>query len=84
MSKTPAMIATVNANTARREIAVVVEHADFQSFSRAVLPKARKEFKRWVSENIMFGSLAETGANLGGPDVLGQPRRCFSVVYFTY
>lgn len=84
MSKTPAIEATINADTKNRQIAVVVEHEDWQSFSRAVLPRARKEFKRWVSEHVMFGSLAEVSADLGGPAVRDNPRRCFSVVRFTY
>lgn len=84
MSKLPPMAATLNVNPTRREVAVVVEHDNWQSFSRAVLPKARREFKGWVSENIVFGSLAEVGSNLGGGQLRDQPLRCVSVVYFTY
>jgi hypothetical protein len=78
------MVSTVNANTARREVAVVVEHADWQSFSRAVLPRARKEFRSWIYANVMFGDLCEVAANLGGGALRTDPNRCVSVVYFTY
>lgn len=84
MARTLPMTATVNADTKRREIAVVVEHDHGQSFSRAVMPRARKEFKRWVSENIMFGDLAQTGADLGGAYIRDSKVRCTSIIHFTY
>jgi hypothetical protein len=84
MSKIPTMVATVHANEQRREVAVVVEHEDWQSFSRAVEPRARKEFKRWAYEHVMFGQLAQVGASLGWHTVREQPRRCISVIRFTY
>jgi prophage tail gpP-like protein len=84
MKKIPVMTATVNADTAHRTVTVVVEHADWQSFSRAVEPRAKKEFKRWVSENIVFGDLLHTRSALGWHDVRDVPGRCFSFMTFTY
>lgn len=74
--------ATVNANKDRREVTVVVEHEDWQSYSRSVQPKAKKEFKRWISENIMFGSLAITDALY--LDTTTHEGRSLSVFFFTY
>ena len=84
MAKTPVMIATVNADTAHRTVTVVVEHADWQSFSRAVQPRAKKEFKRWVSEHVMFGDLLHTRSSLAWHDVRDVPGRCLSFMTFTY
>lgn len=84
MAKIPAIEATVNADTAHRTVTVVVEHEIWQSFSRAVLPRGRKEFKRWVSEHIMFGDLREEAADLGGKYLRGTTTRCLSTVTYTY
>lgn len=83
-NKTPTMTATVNADTAHRTVTVVVEHADWQSFSRAVQPRATKEFYRWVSENIMFGDLLHTRSSLGWHDVRDVSGRCLSFMTYTY
>jgi len=84
MAKQIPMTATVNADTAHRTVKVVVEHADWQSFSRAVQPRAKKEFKRWIYENVMFGDLMHTRSSLGWHDVRDTPGRCLSVMTFTY
>ena len=84
MSKTPVMVATVNADTKRREVAVVVEHADHQSFTRAVFPRARKAMKGWVSESIMFGLPYAESANLEVGDVRDMAGRSVSIFHFTY
>lgn len=82
MSKQQPMVVTVNEDKKNRKVAVVVEHADWQSFSRAVGPRARKEFKRWVSEHIVFGHLAETGQSLGWFTTLEG--RCISIFHYSY
>lgn len=76
------MVATVNADTAHRTVTVVVEHADWQSFSRAVLPRATKEFKAWVRDHIMFGDLRRHDASLAWNTT--RDGRCISWVKFTY
>jgi hypothetical protein len=84
MAKAPAMTTHLNVDTAHRTITVVVEHTVWQSFSRAVMPRARRDFKRWIYENVMFGDLRQTVADLGGQYVRGDSTRCFSTVTFTY
>lgn len=83
-TKTPTMTATVNADKAHRTVTVVVEHADWQSFSRAVQPRATKEFKRWVSEHVMFGDLLHTRSVFGWHDVRNTSGRCLSFLTYTY
>lgn len=82
MPKVQPMVTTVNADTKNREVAVIVEHADWQSFSRAVRPRGTKEFKRWVRENIVFGSLERKRESLAWFKT--HEGRCISIMYFTY
>lgn len=86
MAKTPAMIATVNADKKNRRVQVVIEHDHGQSFSRAVEPRGKKEFKKWLSENIVFGLPVYKGQGtiLGGPYIRDSKERCLSVLCFTY
>lgn len=76
------METTVTADTANRRVIVTVEHEDWQSFSRAVIPRARKEFKGWVREHIMFGDLQEVGTSLGYHST--REGRCISFMTYTY
>lgn len=78
------MEATINEDKKHRCITVVVEHENWQSFSRAVIPRAKKEFRRWVSENIMFGDLAHVASSLGGEYIRDSKTRCISTLTFTY
>lgn len=86
------MVATVNADPRNRIVQVVVEHAADQSFSKTVNPRAKKAFRRWISDNVMFAApqLAWTDTIYGagytreteGVEIL--ERRCLSVYKFTY
>lgn len=78
------MEVTVNEDRAHRKVSIVVEHADWQSFSRAVLPRANKAFKGWVRENIVFGSLTRENCSLAWHDVRDQTGRCLSVMTYSY
>lgn len=84
MAKTQPMNATLNVDTAHRTITVVVEHTVWQSFTRAVMPRARKEFRRWISENVVFADMRQTLADLGAEYVREDSTRCISTVTFTY
>ena len=78
----PVMTTHTHEDMRHRTIIIVVEHDPGQSFSRAVLPKARKAFRRWVAEHIVFGKLVEHGATLGYHDT--PDGRTLSVVRFGY
>lgn len=86
MSKLPAMTASINADTKNRRVQVVIEHDHAQSFARAVEPRGKKEFKRWLSENIVFGApvYEHKTTILGGPYVRDSKDRCVSVLSFRY
>lgn len=78
----PRMEATVHADKSNRVVLVVVEHADYQSFTRSVVPKAKRVMKQWVSENIVFGLPYLSDGSLAWhttPD-----GRCLSHFVFTY
>lgn len=81
MSAYPAMQAMVTPLRHKRTVYVSIQHDPGQSYSRAVIPKAKKEFKRWVSENIVFGELELVETRFANVSVLG---RCISVFTFTY
>lgn len=83
-AKTRTMVATVNADQANRTVSVVVEHEVWQSFSRAVAPRARKAFKRWIYESIMFGEPREIKASLAEWPVRDEDGRWISVFHFEY
>lgn len=83
-SRFPTMTATVNADTVHRTVSVVVEHADAQSFSRAVEPRAKEEFRRWIREHVVFAHMAYVAASLAWHDVRDTSGRCLSVMTFTY
>lgn len=74
----------INVDTTHRTVTVIVEHADWQSFSRAILPRANKEFKRWIREHIVFGELVRTNVSLAWHDVLGAKGRCITTATYTY
>ena len=82
MAKTPVMETTVTANTKAREVIVTVEHEDWQSFSRAVTPRARKEFKSWLREHIVFGSPTETDRHFAWHTT--PSGRCISRIHYSY
>lgn len=50
------MTTTTVADKSERTVSITVEHDPAQSYSRAVKPRAFKEFKNWTRENIMFGA----------------------------
>jgi hypothetical protein len=81
MSAFPAMQAFVTPVRHNRTVYVSIQHDPGQSYSRAVTPRAKKEFKAWVSENIMFGELELVKSSFASVSVLG---RCISVFTFTY
>lgn len=76
------MKATVDADTKTRSVAVTVEHGLAQSYSRSVIPRAKKEFKAWISENVMFGDLRMTSCDWDSLPVVDN--RAFSIIHFTY
>lgn len=78
----PEMKTYVHADIRHRLITVVVEHDPGQSFSRAVIPKGRKAFRRWISEKVMFGKLVEYSHSLGWFDT--PDGRTLSVTRFGY
>jgi hypothetical protein len=80
----PEMTTHVHADISHRLITVIVEHDHGQSFSRAVIPKGRKAFRRWVSEHIMFGKLTEHHHILGGQYMPNDKTRCISLIRFGY
>lgn len=80
----PRMETTVTDDQKNRTVLVTVEHSSWQSFSRAVEPRARKEFKRWVYEHVMFGELRQRSASLAWHTLRNQPERCISHFVFTY
>jgi hypothetical protein len=84
MKNFPTMTATVHADTAHRTVTVVVEHAGAQRFSRAVLPRANKEFKRWISAHVMFGELRRVATSLAWHDVKDTTDRYLTTATFTY
>lgn len=81
MSNFPAMEAVVTPIRYKRTVYVSVIHDPGQSYSRAVTPRAKKEFKRWVSANIMFGDLVLVSSRHSTVSTL---ERCVSVFTFTY
>lgn len=81
-TRLPAMTATVQADTKARTVAVTVEHGIAQSYSRAVIPKAKKVFKRWASENIMFGDLRLVSCDWDSLPTVDK--RAFSIIHFSY
>jgi len=82
----PAMKSWTIENTKAREVQIVIEHDHGQSFSRAVKPRALKEFKKWTYEHIVFGDpmLMSAGTILGGQYIRDSKERCLSVFRFTY
>ena len=78
----PEMTTHAHADIKHRVVTIVVEHDPAQSFSRAVIPKARKAFRRWVSTKIVFGHLQEYSHTLGGHDT--PDGRTLTVCRFGY
>lgn len=78
----PEMKTHVHADIKHRIVTIVVEHDPGQSFSRAVIPKARKEYRRWLSTKIMFGKPTEHSHSLGWFDT--PDGRTLSVTRFGY
>lgn len=82
MAKTPVMQTTVTANTNRREVIITVEHENWQSFARAITPKARREFRNWIRENVMFGDLREIDRSFAWFST--RAGRCISFIRYSY
>lgn len=78
------METTVTDDQKNRTVLVTVEHSSSQSFSRAVVPRAKKEFKAWVYEHVMFGQLRLVSDSLAWHTLRDQPERCISHFVFTY
>lgn len=79
------MTAFINDDRKHRTITVVIEHDVFQSFSRAVVPRAHKEFKAWIYAHVMFGHLQQyVAADLGAGRLPTNKDRCLSTMTFTY
>lgn len=81
----PAMVTVVEADTTARTVTVEVTHDPAQSYTRAILPRANKDFKRWISENIMFGRPVTTGVDYHDGDmsyrVTGRAKTTISYAY---
>lgn len=80
--KYPPMTTHVHADVKHRIVTVVVEHDQGQSFSKGVIPRARKDFRRWVMDHIVFGKLTEQTHLLGVADT--PDGRALSAVRFGY
>ncbi len=78
----PEMQAFAHADVKHRVVTIVVEHDPGQSFRRAVIPKARKAYRRWLLDHIMFGKPAEYNHSLGWFDT--PDGRTLSVCRFGY
>lgn len=81
MSKYPAMSVHVTPDRTRHIVWVSVFHDPNQNHTRAVDPRAKKEFKDWVSKNIMFGEMMLESVTYGQAIVLD---RVVSRYKFTY
>lgn len=75
---------TVTEDTKNRLVTVTVEHDDWQSFSRAVIPRADKEVKRWVMENNVPHGLFRASTSLAHHTVRDDSTRCISVFRYGY
>ena len=76
------MEATVKADKANRTVEIIVEHDIRQSYSRAVKPRAFKAYKRWASENIMFGKSELVAVNYDyGFAENGRPLAYYKISY---
>lgn len=81
------MVTTVTADTQNNLVSITVEHEDWQSFSRTVIPRANKEFKRWIQEtNPIRGSydLYRASTSLAEHSVREDSTRCISVFRYGY
>lgn len=57
------MVATVEKHPQNRAVRVMVEHDPYQSYSRAVKPRAFKELKEWAYENFISGTVTYEGVD---------------------
>lgn len=81
------MVTTVTADTKNNLVSITVEHEDWQSFSRAVIPRANKEFKQWLQDArpIFSGhGLVREGTSLAEHSVREDDSRCVSVFRYSY
>jgi len=75
---------TVTEDNRNRLVTITVEHDDWQSFSRAVIPRADRELKQWMRGNNVSGGASRVSTSLAHHTVLGDSTRCISIFRYGY
>lgn len=90
MKRFPTMTSTVHHDDAHRRFVVVVEHSMYQSYIKAVFPKAKRDVVKWLESHQKHLLTYVEGADLGAQytkgteDLSAEMRRMLSLFYITY
>lgn len=89
-TRLPNMKSIIHSDSKHRRFVVVVEHSMYQSYSKAVFPKVKRDMKKYLEQNhgyvVTYIDSSDLGTEYtrGTEELPADQRRVISLFYITY